>query len=201
MKPTLLTHTQSKYLAVIVTSALFLLVTLFATKPFAKPNDQIGPKLGKPAPTISVIDTKKETKTIKQLSGENGLIILFFRSADWCPFCKKHLIELNNHSSDFTKLGYGLAAISYDNVSILEKFAQQQNISYPLLSDQKVATMKSYNIVNNDYSVGDDNYGIPYPGVVVIDKAGNISQKHFFEGYRNRVKFSELYDKLKTEKQ
>ena len=59
--------------------------------------------------------------------------------------------------------------------------------------------MSAYNIVNSEYAIGDEHYGIPYPGVVVIDDNGKVIHKHFFKGYKKRVKFSELYLQLKNE--
>jgi len=179
-----------------------LLATLFlllSSNTFAKNiSIDVGPAINKQAPAIKVINTERQNASIEKLSKNNGLIILFFRSADWCPYCKKHLIELNEHAKQFTQLGYGLAAISYDSADILQSFAVQQSISYPLLSDQKVQTMHAYNIVNTQYVQGDDHYGIPYPGVVVIDKTGKVMHKHFFKGYKKRVKFSALYQQLKV---
>jgi peroxiredoxin len=178
--------------------SLFSLLLLLTNNAFADTKIDVGPTLGKQAPEISAINTLQQPVTIKQLSGDKGLVILFFRSADWCPFCKKHLIELNDHAEKFTTLGYGLAAISYDNTDVLKTFAEQKSISYPLLSDQQVQTMLAYNIVNNEYTTDSDNYGIPYPGVVVIDNKGNVIHKHFFKGYKKRVKFSNLYLQLKS---
>jgi len=180
----------------VITNISFSLLLLLTTNVYANPNIEVGPELGKPAPPITVMNTLQQPVTIQQLSGDKGLIILFFRSADWCPFCKRHLIELNDHAEKFRKLGYGLAAISYDNTAILKEFSEHKNISYPLLSDQDVKTMSAYNIVNSKYTIGDDNYGIPYPGVVVIDNVGKVIDKHFFKGYKNRVKFSDLYLQL-----
>ncbi|WP_291622050.1 peroxiredoxin family protein [Colwellia sp.] len=182
-----------------ILSVLISLLLLFTNNAIANTSIDVGPSLGKQAPAITAINTLQQPVNIKQLSGEQGLIILFFRSADWCPFCKKHILELNDLAERFTKLGYGLAAISYDHTDILKKFAEQRNISYPLLSDQKVQTMLAYNIVNSEYAIGDEHYGIPYPGVVVIDDNGKVIHKHFFKGYKKRVKFSELYLQLKNE--
>jgi peroxiredoxin len=176
----------------------FTLLLVLSKNAFATPDIKVGPEIGKQAPPITVMNSRQKAVNIKELSGKNGLIILFFRSADWCPFCKRHLIELNEHADKFTKLGFGLAAISYDDNATLKSFAEQKGINYPLLSDQKVQTMSAYNIVNTEYTVGDDNYGIPYPGVVVIDNTGKVIDKHFFKGYKNRVKFTELYQQLKN---
>jgi peroxiredoxin len=178
--------------------SLFSLLFLFTTSAFANKSIDVGPIIGQKAPEITVINTLQQPANIKQLSKDKGLIVLFFRSADWCPFCKKHLVELNEYVKQFTQLGYGLAGISYDSSEILKSFAKEYSINYPLLSDQKAQTMMDFNIMNSDYALGDDNYGIPYPGVVVIDNEGKVIHKHFFKGYKKRVKFSDLYRQLKN---
>lgn len=167
----------------------------FFTKPAVI---EVGPKLNQKAPDIYVVDSNEKPTSIEALSGEKGLMLVFFRSADWCPFCKRHLIELNDHAQKFNELGYGIGAISYDSPEILAAFTQEENLSYPLLADQQVKTMLAYNIVNTEYAPGDENYGIPYPGVVIVNKAGEIVFKYFYEGYMRRVNFDAMYEQLKT---
>jgi peroxiredoxin len=182
-------------------SAILLTELLTVNNVFAAQKSvSVGPELGTIAPAITVTNDQGKNETIQSLSAEKGLVILFFRSADWCPFCKKHVIELNKEAKSFTDLGYGLAGISYDNNEILHSFSAEKNISYPLLSDQQAKTMLAYGILNTEYNIGDSNYGIPYPGVVVINKEGVITHKAFFKGYKNRVKFTELYTELTTSK-
>ena len=189
--------------SIFVTSVLVVLLslTLFSSLSFAKSvSINVGPSVGEKAPSLTVIDKNKTAVNIDDLTAEKGLIILFFRSADWCPFCKKHLVELQGYADKFKALGYGIAAISYDNTEILNSFIQAHNLTYPLLSDQSAATVKAYGVLNKDYKIGDDNYGIPYPGVVIINPAGKIDHKYFFKGYRKRVKFVELYEQLNAVK-
>ena len=187
-------HTLKK----LTLTGLYLSLLVMANSAFSGQKIlNVGPEIGTMAPSLTVLNSQKESTTIKELSGEKGLIILFFRSADWCPFCKRHLIELNDQAEKFKALGYGLSAISYDSNTVLQKFSDKKNISYPLLSDQQAKTMLSYDIINTQYELGDDNYGIPYPGVIIIDANGKITHKHFFKGYRKRVKFTKLYEKLK----
>jgi len=189
--------------SIFVTSVLVVLLslTLFSSLSFAKSvSINVGPSVGDKAPSLTVIDKNKTAVNIDDLTAEKGVIILFFRSADWCPFCKKHLVELQGYADKFKALGYGIAAISYDNTEILNSFIQAHNLTYPLLSDQSAATVKAYGVLNKDYKIGDDNYGIPYPGVVIINPAGKIDHKYFFKGYRKRVKFVELYEQLNAVK-
>lgn len=104
---------------------------------------------------------------------------------------------MNVYAEQLTALGYGLAAISYDNTDVLKTFAEQKSISYSLLSDQRVQAMLVYDIVNNEYATDSKHCSSPYPGVVVVDNKGNVIHQHFFKGYKKRVKFTELYSQLK----
>lgn len=147
-------------------------------------------------PEITAVGINGEAKSIKQLSGEKGLVLVFFRSADWCPYCKRHLVEINQWNKKLNGLGYKVAAISYDPVSILKKFSDKRNIQYPLLADQNHKTMQDLNVLNDEYEPGDDHYGIPFPGVMVIDENGKLVYKYFYQGYKKRVKMEELFMQL-----
>jgi len=157
----------------------------------------VGLKMGEKAPMITVINSKGEKETIKTLSANKGLIMMFFRSADWCPYCKRHLIEFNEYADKFTALGYGLAAISYDSTDILKKFAAKRKIKFPMLSDEQATTFVTYGVLNKQYKPGDMDYGIPYPGIIVINEEGKMIHSYFYQGYKKRVKFDQLYQQLK----
>ncbi len=179
-----------------------LIIVLFSSNLYAKgpiPKDT-GLALDSMVPEISVIDVNNDKQTIRQLSGDKGLILILFRSADWCPYCKKHLIEINKWHSKFTALGYGIAAISYDSVETLKTFSDKRKLLYPLLADQNHQTMIDYKVLNKKYQPGDDDYGIPYPGVLIIDEQGKLTYKYFYKGYKKRVKLKKLYQRLSEQK-
>lgn len=191
-----MTHIIKSISVTTIISAL-LALSVFINPAFAQNvSIDVGPAVGDKAPRLSVIDKNKQPVKLKELTADKGLIILFFRSADWCPFCKRHLIEFNEYADKFKALGYGVSAISYDSTAILQDFSMSHGLTYPLLSDQGAATVKAYNILNTQYKMGDENYGIPYPGVVIVNPKGDVAYKYFFEGYRKRVKFSDLYQHL-----
>jgi peroxiredoxin len=189
-------HKTIKAKIIILTAACITILISTSTMADLKSID-VGAKVGDQAPQIVAIDTKGQPKTIKELSLEKGLILVFFRSADWCPYCKRHLIELNEYSDKFTKLGYGVAAISYDTIDILKTFSTERMLKFPMLSDQKAATFLSYGILNKKYKLGSDDYGIPYPGVIIINSEGKITKSYFYQGYKKRVKFDKLLQQLK----
>ena len=42
-----------------------------------------GPERGAVVPEFEAVDQSGESREFKDLTGENGLLLLFFRSADW----------------------------------------------------------------------------------------------------------------------
>lgn len=88
-----------------------------------------------------------------------------------------------------------LFAISYDAVAILRDFAAAHGITYPLLADEGSHVIRALGLINERVREDHAVYGIkpnprhvdlPYPGVFVLDAAGVITQKRFYESYRER---------------
>lgn len=180
---------MKKYVIAFIIANIMLSSYLFAAKPAAI---ETGPPLNQTVPELSVADIEGHRQTIKQLTGDKGLVLVFFRSADWCPYCKKHLLEVNQWHAQLAELGYQVAGVSYDSVDILKKFTEEKTINYPLLSDLSNETIKAFNILNDAYQPGHRHYGIPYPGIMVVDREGKLKYKYFYEGYKNRVKIEDL---------
>ena len=66
-------------------------------------------------------------------------------------------------------------------------FIDAASITYPLLSDIDAETIRTLGILNEQYELGDTAYGIPHPGVFVVDPEMNIAGKIFVEEYKARV--------------
>lgn len=173
------------------TLASLLLLIVCSVNAHALAFDQtadIGPEVGKVLPVeISLSDQKGEKKNLPQLMGEKGIILVFFRSADWCPYCRSQLIDLQQNAfKQAAEKGYTTAGISYDSVDILDKFSRKFSISYPLLSDEGSKVIDSLKLRNPAYKGKSRFYGVPYPMVLVIGKDGIVKAKLFEENYRKR---------------
>ena len=44
---------------------------------------KIGPQVGEPVPDFSLVDQSGTPRTLQSVAGKNGLMLVFFRSADW----------------------------------------------------------------------------------------------------------------------
>ncbi|MDH5433841.1 MAG: peroxiredoxin family protein [Gammaproteobacteria bacterium] len=158
---------------------------------------ETGLPLNQKTPEIQTYMIDGNPATLADISGDKGAILVFYRSADWCSFCKKHLIEINGWNQKFNDIGYKFAGISYDSTDILKTFSDAQNIAFPLLSDPQSKTIISYNILNTEQKPGSKGYGIPFPGIMLINPEGVLTYKYFYEGYKDRVNLEELYNSLK----
>jgi len=86
----------------------------------------------------------------------------------------------------------GVAAISYDSVGALKNFADRQHIEYPLLSDPESKIIRAFDILNDTVKPGTFSYGIPYPGVYILDAQGKVEAKYFEDDYKDRVATADI---------
>ena len=57
-------------------------------------------------------------------------------------------MELESQADELRERGYGIAVISYDSPEVTARFSEQNNISFPLLSDVGSETIERYGILN-----------------------------------------------------
>jgi peroxiredoxin len=155
---------------------------------------EVGLRAGQKAPDFSARDQFGKTQTLDTLRGSKGTVLLFYRSADWCPYCKGQLIQLQAAKERFEKQGIKLAGISYDSVEILKYFADRRKIDFPLLSDPDSKIIRMYQVLNSE-AVG-PNAGMARPGYFFIDTKGSIREKFFEAKYRERQTGNSLLAKL-----
>jgi peroxiredoxin len=96
-------------------------------------------------------------------------------------------VQLQSQLSAFHAAGIGVVGLTYDAPELQQAFAEKNGIRFPFLSDINAASVKALGILNEDYEPGDDNYGIPHPGIFIIDTEMNIVGKIFVSEYSKRV--------------
>jgi peroxiredoxin len=166
-------------------SALMVLVGgFFAVTASA---EDLGPPVGIKAPDIGTrLDQTGKPRTLADVTGENGLVLMFFRSADWCPYCQAQLIDVNGGVAEIEKRGYRVAALSYDSPEILQTFTAKRHIAFTFLSDPKSEVIDLYKLRDPQYPQGSRAYGVPRPIIFVLDKTGVIKAKLYEESFKVR---------------
>ena len=104
-------------------------------------------------------------------------------------------MELQKSLLDFERHHIVPFAISYDAVDVLATFTAKQHITYTLLSDEGSTVIRALGLLNERvfehhaaYGVPkrDQHWGVPYPGVFLLDEQGYVRQKRFQQSYRER---------------
>lgn len=159
---------------------------------------KVGPEVGT---TISLDfagpDQTGSAQNFDSFVGENGAVVVFYRSAKWCPFCQMQLIDLNTNAFEAVKdRGFGIAAISYDKVRDLERFHKKWRVNFPLISDEGSVMIDELGLRNEDYKEGHYAHGVPHPVILVLDRNKTVTAKLMREGYRDRPEPEVLIETL-----
>tara|TARA_Y100000758_G_scaffold134200_1_gene94978 strand:+ start:442 stop:1341 length:900 start_codon:yes stop_codon:yes gene_type:complete len=130
-------------------------------------------------------------------------------------------VELQERLQELGGSGIGVAAISYDSTEVLNDFAEQRGITFPLLSDKDSAVITEFGILNTVVAEGlgpnRDNpevvasvhkyvaasvfdsiplrqmiNGTPFPGTFMLDANGRVTSRYFEEFYRERSTTSNI---------
>jgi peroxiredoxin len=155
-----------------------------------------GLKPGAKVPAFSLKDQNGIPQTLKSLAGPNGLLILFNRSADWCPFCKSQLIDLEVARHNFESKGINVASITYDSTQILKAFSTRRNIHFSMLSDPDSSTIDSFGVRNHEAEATGAKDGIAIPNYFLVAPDGMIRQRYAETQILDRVTASYLYETL-----
>jgi len=192
---------QCRWFQAIATFVAFGLSVRAAQQPSpeaALPNIQtMGPQVGTRVPDFTLADQHGQPRTLRSLMGPKGLMLVFYRSADWCPYCKTQLAELQTRTGELGKAGLSLAAVSYDTVPILADFSKRRGIAFPLLSDPGSATIKRYGILNTTIpETNQQSYGIPFPGTFMLNTQGVVTSRFFEQAYQERTTVGSIMARL-----
>ena len=105
------------------------------------------------------------------------------------------LVELQKVSGALAEQGVALFAISYDAVDTLRAFADNNGITFPLLADEGSRAIRALGMLDEHLdqhhaefglTVRDEQRGVCYPGVFLLDEQGVVVQRRFQRNYRVR---------------
>lgn len=146
-----------------------------------------GPAVGARIPDpVRAQDGAGATRSFDTLKGENGLVLVFARSADWCPFCQAQLIELERIRGDIEARGWKLAALTTDTPEEIARFTQRRGVAYPILADPDSRIVRAFDLVDPQYPPGHRVHGVPVPTIYFLSPDGVIRAQLGDADYRVR---------------
>ena len=124
------------------------------------------------APDFSLPASDGSTVSLADLRGNNTIV--YFYPAASTPGCTKEACDFRDNLNSLKSAGYTVLGISPDPVAKLEKFAEAENLNFPLLSDTDHAVAEAYGAWGEK-----KNYGRTYEGLirstVVVDPEGTVT--------------------------
>lgn len=155
-----------------------------------------GLKVGDRAPDFTLANGSAEKVALAALLKQGPVALVFVRSADWCPFCRKQLQQLQAALGEIEATGVRVVALSYDAPAVNAAAVQKLGLTFPLLSDEGSKVIDAYGIRNQEAK--GRGAGIPHPVVFVVDPAGVIRVKLMRDNYRDRPESAEIIAAVKS---
>lgn len=156
-----------------------------------------GPAVGDLIPSdLATIDQDGKSRNFENLTAENGLVLVFFRSAKWCPFCKRQLIDIAKHADEITSRGFALATLSYDKLENIQRFVEEYDPGFTMLSDQGSVVIDAFGIRNEKYGMGHYAHGVPHPMIFIIGPDKTVLAKLAEKGYKKRPPVSAIVEQI-----
>jgi len=166
-----------------------------------------GPAVGEQAPAFTVMDAVGQSRSLADLSGEEGVVIYFNRSLDWCPICLRQTLELQEANEQFEATGWSVAVLTYDAVDTLAQVADRRGLTLDLLADQGSSVIDAFGVRDPIYADAEHlAHGVPYPIAFAIRPDGVVAAKFWHEaglgeqrGYATRVSADDVIAALQSQ--
>lgn len=128
---------------------------------------------GAVAPQFTLLNGDGEEVSLADQQGK--MTILYFYPKDDTPGCTKEACSFRDANSDISAAGAQIIGVSADGVESHRKFAQKNNLNFPLLADEGAAVAKAYGAWGEKTSYGKTSEGI-IRTTFAIDEDGKIAK-------------------------
>lgn len=150
---------------------------------------------GRQAPFFILPSHDGETIDLSALRGSK--VIIYFYPAASTPGCTTQACDFRDNLGVFQKAGYKVLGISKDNREALQKFAHEERLDFPLLSDPDLSVHHQYGTYGEKSMYGKTVMGV-IRSTFVVDERGVL--EHALYNVRATGHVDMLRKKLNLEK-
>lgn len=147
---------------------------------------------GQPAPDFSLYDNEKNKVTLSELKGHN-VLLLFFPQA-FTSVCTKELCGIRDNIAAYNNTDAKVFGISVDSVFTLNKFREEQQYNFPLLSDFNKEVSNLYGTIYHDWIL--DMKGVSKRSAFLIDKKSIVRYAEVLENAGEVPDFTKIQEIL-----
>ena len=110
------------------------------------------------APNFSLSDKDGNTVTLEDFRGHK--VIVYFYPAASTPGCTTQACDFRDNMASLTAEGYVVVGVSKDERPALEKFAAEESLEFPLLSDSDLTVHHAYGAYGEKSVYGETVTGV-----------------------------------------
>ena len=131
-------------------------------------------EVGQPAPDFTLFDSDRQQRSLGEVKGKN-VVLAFFPGA-FTGVCTTEMCALRDRSDQFNNLNAQVLGISVDAPAAQKAFSDNNNLSFPLLSDYSRQVVIQYDVALPNFG-GMEGFVAAKRAVFVLDKEGVVRYK------------------------
>jgi thioredoxin-dependent peroxiredoxin len=133
-------------------------------------------QVGDNAPKFSLPDADGNTVKLSDYKGRK--VIVYFYPAASTPGCTKQACDFRDSLSELNGAGLDVIGISPDKPAKLAKFRDDQNLTFPLLSDPDREVLTAWGTYGEKTMYGKTVQGV-IRSTFVVDEKGKIAEAQY----------------------
>ncbi len=127
--------------------------------------------IGDPAPEFTLPDAEGHPLSLADLRGRR--VVVYFYPAASTPGCTKQACDFRDNLASFADEGFAVLGVSPDKPAKLARFAEQQGLTFALLSDPDRQVLSAYGAYGEKALYGKTVVGV-IRSTFVVDADGKI---------------------------
>ena len=148
--------------------------------------------VGKKAPFFSGKDQNGNEIKLSKILSEGPVVLVFYRG-EWCPYCEKHVSEIQENLNAINKKNGQVVLITPEQPESIKKMIKKTDASFPIIHDKNYSIMKAYKVA---FKPEKHDGMLPVPATYIIDTSGNIAWYHFDKDYKFRSSIEDILGNL-----
>lgn len=127
---------------------------------------------GDAAPDFTLDDSNGQPVSLSDYRGSN--VVVYFYPAASTPGCTTEACDFRDNLNSLKAAGYTVLGISPDPVKKIAKFADEQSLNFPLLSDEDHAVAGEWGAWGEKNNYGKVTQGL-IRSTIVVDADGKVA--------------------------
>lgn len=171
-----------------------------------------GLNIGATVTDFSAKDIFEKTYTLSNLT-QNGNVVVIFIRGQWCPFCNKHLKELQEQFHKIYEKGASVVVVTPEKSEFIKKTIKKTGAEFTILYDENYKIAKAFDVLflpnkmmrvmyntvlgaKLKESHSDSSEQLPIPATFIISKEMKVTWRHFDPDYKKRSKMADILANL-----